>query len=182
MKICRINKKDEIFKEKVNLEKENSKGFTCNCDNKVQIEEKFFWTKDEKEIYFESSHSKEENNFFVKAKKHEEHKNDNFYSKTKHNEQPPDQFLSLLIKKKEESNGSESICSSDSNEIGKNSFDLSEFCALCEKKNEKEKHKHGPGCGHSIITHKGHIDYIVEGILHYPHEEHCDDHGKIVFI
>ena len=188
----KIQSRNEIFKEKVNLEenikieaKENSHVFTCNCDNKLQFEEKFFWAKDENEKYFENSHSKkekEQKNSFMNDKYHEEHKNDKFFSKVKNNEQQTDQFFSLIIKKKDESNESESNCSSDSNAIGKTSFDLSEFCALCEKKNENEKHKHGPGCGHSIINHKGHIDYIVEGILHYPHEEHCDDHGKIVFV
>ena len=27
--------------------------------------------------------------------------------------------------------------------------------------------------------HAGHIDYIVNGVLHFPHADHCDNHGKI---
>lgn len=58
---------------------------------------------------------------------------------------------------------------------------FSEFCLLCRRKPQPAKHVHGPGCGHSIISHQGHIDYIVEGTLHFPHDEHCDDHGRVAF-
>lgn len=78
---------------------------------------------------------------------------------------------------------SDSLSSSEIKFHDKNCLILSDFCKLCEKKKQNdEKHKHGPGCGHSIVNHKGHIDYIVEGNLHFPHEEHCDDHGKIIFV
>jgi len=40
-------------------------------------------------------------------------------------------------------------------------------------------HKHSPECGHIPIKHGDHIDYIVDGILHHPHGNHCDDHGPI---
>ena len=30
-----------------------------------------------------------------------------------------------------------------------------------------------------MITHAGHIDYIVGNVLHYPHGDHCDFHGII---
>ena len=40
-------------------------------------------------------------------------------------------------------------------------------------------HQHGPGCGHEAVPHGGHLDYLVEGRLHHPHGEHCDDHGAI---
>jgi hypothetical protein len=40
-------------------------------------------------------------------------------------------------------------------------------------------HEHGPGCGHEAIPHGGHIDYLVEDHLHYPHGDHCDDHGPV---
>lgn len=40
-------------------------------------------------------------------------------------------------------------------------------------------HVHGPGCGHEAIQHGDHIDYIVDGRLHHPHGDHCDDHGPV---
>jgi hypothetical protein len=40
-------------------------------------------------------------------------------------------------------------------------------------------HKHGPGCGHDAIPHGDHIDYVVGGHLHHPHNGHCDDHGAM---
>ena len=36
-----------------------------------------------------------------------------------------------------------------------------------------------PNCGHEKIPHGDHIDYLVTGHLHHPHDGHCDDHGKI---
>src|ERR1700757_5139828 len=40
-------------------------------------------------------------------------------------------------------------------------------------------HKHGPGCGHEAVPHGDHIDYLVNGHLHHPHDGHCDDHGAV---
>ncbi|MGQ9650873.1 MAG: hypothetical protein ACUVXJ_12240 [Phycisphaerae bacterium] len=40
-------------------------------------------------------------------------------------------------------------------------------------------HAHGPGCGHEAVPHGDHKDYLVEGRLHHPHGDHCDDHGPI---
>lgn len=40
-------------------------------------------------------------------------------------------------------------------------------------------HTHGPNCGHEPVPHGDHIDYLVGGHLHHPHEGHCDDHGAI---
>lgn len=48
--------------------------------------------------------------------------------------------------------------------------------------NITKNHIHGIGCGHSIIFHKGHIDYLVDDNLHHPHNEHCDDHGNILLV
>eukprot|EP01017_Pseudomicrothorax_dubius_P042550 TRINITY_DN6963_c0_g1_i1.p1 TRINITY_DN6963_c0_g1~~TRINITY_DN6963_c0_g1_i1.p1 ORF type:complete len:261 (-),score=39.82 TRINITY_DN6963_c0_g1_i1:114-896(-) len=45
---------------------------------------------------------------------------------------------------------------------------------------EHIEHIHNKGCGHIFIYHNGHIDYIVEGRLHHPHTDHCDDHGAVV--
>ena len=41
------------------------------------------------------------------------------------------------------------------------------------------KHVHGPGCGHEAVPHGDHIDYLVAGHLHHPHDGHCDDHGPV---
>ena len=40
-------------------------------------------------------------------------------------------------------------------------------------------HTHGDGCGHEAVPHGDHVDYLVEGRLHRPHEDHCDDHGRL---
>jgi hypothetical protein len=40
-------------------------------------------------------------------------------------------------------------------------------------------HVHGPGCGHEEVPHAGHACYVVEGRLHHPHGDHCDDHGPV---
>jgi hypothetical protein len=40
-------------------------------------------------------------------------------------------------------------------------------------------HVHGPDCGHEVVPHGDHLDYLVEGHLHHPHGGHCDDHGEL---
>jgi len=40
-------------------------------------------------------------------------------------------------------------------------------------------HKHGPDCGHQAVPHGDHVDYLVDGHLHHPHNGHCDNHGKV---
>lgn len=40
-------------------------------------------------------------------------------------------------------------------------------------------HEHGPGCGHEAVPHGDHVDYLVDGHLHHPHQGHCDDHGPL---
>jgi len=52
---------------------------------------------------------------------------------------------------------------------------------LCEH-TKNLKHKHGPHCEHIPVYHAGHIDYIVDGRLHHPHGDHCDDHGPIQIV
>src|SRR5262245_28686245 len=37
-----------------------------------------------------------------------------------------------------------------------------------------EEHMHGPRCGHDAVPHGDHVDYLVEGHLHHPCDEHCD--------
>jgi len=41
------------------------------------------------------------------------------------------------------------------------------------------RHVHGPTCGHEAVPHGNHVDYLVEGRLHYLHDGHCDDHGAL---
>jgi hypothetical protein len=42
-----------------------------------------------------------------------------------------------------------------------------------------DSHRHGPDCGHEAVPHGDHVDYLVDGRLHHPHEGHCDDHGPV---
>lgn len=44
------------------------------------------------------------------------------------------------------------------------------------------KHRHSDICGHPMIYHDGHIDYIVGNQLHHVHGDHCDDHGVVYII
>jgi hypothetical protein len=34
-------------------------------------------------------------------------------------------------------------------------------------------------CGHPAVPHGDHVDYLVDGRLHHPHADHCDDHGAL---
>ena len=43
----------------------------------------------------------------------------------------------------------------------------------------EKAHIHGPGCGHERVPHGNHFDYLVDGQLHHPHGNHCDDHGPV---
>lgn len=43
----------------------------------------------------------------------------------------------------------------------------------------EKDHVHGPGCGHPAVPHGDHVDYLVDGHLHHPHQGHCDDHGRV---
>ena len=49
------------------------------------------------------------------------------------------------------------------------------FC----RETKEYHHFHGSFCEHLRIVHNGHVDFIVDGHLHFPHEGHCDDHGRI---
>lgn len=40
-------------------------------------------------------------------------------------------------------------------------------------------HKHGPNCGHEVIPHGDHQDYLVGDHLHHFHSGHCDHHGHV---
>ncbi len=47
------------------------------------------------------------------------------------------------------------------------------------KQQHDDAHRHGPVCGHEAVPHAGHMDYLVNGRLHHPHGDHCDDHGPV---
>lgn len=38
------------------------------------------------------------------------------------------------------------------------------------------------GCGHALVPHGDHFDYLVDGRLHHPHGDHCDDHGPLAVV
>jgi hypothetical protein len=41
---------------------------------------------------------------------------------------------------------------------------------------------HDKVCGHEIVPHGDHMDYLVNGRLHHVHGNHCDDHGPVELI
>ncbi|MDR8524095.1 hypothetical protein [Shewanella fidelis] len=46
----------------------------------------------------------------------------------------------------------------------------------CSHTHKHENHTHSNHCGHTAIRHEGHVDYLVNGKLHHPHGDHCDEH------
>ncbi len=44
----------------------------------------------------------------------------------------------------------------------------------------ESEHVHGPSCGHPAVPHGDHLDYLVNGHLHHPHNGHCDHHGAVI--
>jgi len=40
-------------------------------------------------------------------------------------------------------------------------------------------HQHSELCGHETVPHGDHLDYLVNGHLHHPCADHCDNHGPI---
>jgi hypothetical protein len=43
----------------------------------------------------------------------------------------------------------------------------------------RDAHQHGNNCGHEAVPHGDHVDYLVDGHLHHPHDGHCDNHGNV---
>lgn len=41
---------------------------------------------------------------------------------------------------------------------------------------------HSEECGHELVPHGDHMDYLVDGRLHHVHGEHCDDHGPVELV
>ncbi|MBT2583211.1 hypothetical protein [Planococcus sp. ISL-109] len=42
--------------------------------------------------------------------------------------------------------------------------------------------KHDSDCGHELVPHGDHVDYLVNGRLHHVHDGHCDDHGPVELV
>lgn len=43
-------------------------------------------------------------------------------------------------------------------------------------------HAHAEACGHEVVPHGDHLDYLVDGRLHHVHDGHCDDHGAVAVV
>ncbi len=41
---------------------------------------------------------------------------------------------------------------------------------------ERHTHEHGPDCGHDVVPHGDHVDYVHDGHRHAPHGAHYDEH------
>ncbi|GAE24658.1 unnamed protein product [Halalkalibacter wakoensis JCM 9140] len=41
---------------------------------------------------------------------------------------------------------------------------------------------HDSDCGHELVPHGDHMDYLVNGRLHHVHGDHCDDHGPVELV
>jgi len=41
---------------------------------------------------------------------------------------------------------------------------------------EGHEHRHGTNCGHRLIEHDGHTDYLHDGCMHHLHDGHVDEH------
>jgi hypothetical protein len=48
--------------------------------------------------------------------------------------------------------------------------------AVCKKVSCSCDHN---GCGHPRVPHGDHVDYLSQGTLHFRHDGHCDDHGRL---
>lgn len=170
----------EMYFNSDEKETKKSRFFNYNSQN---ISQNLFWKEE-----IEDKNFFEQNNYEILKNETKEFFEENpllIEKKQKGNLQIKDEKTDLSMENVLQSHvlkDNELMHSDKCSELGKKSVCLTQFCTLCEKKRGIYKHKHGPGCGHSIIQHKGHIDYIVEGILHYPHEKHCDDHGRIIFL
>jgi zinc transport system permease protein len=41
---------------------------------------------------------------------------------------------------------------------------------------ERHEHEHGVNCGHPVVEHDNHVDYLHDGHRHAPHQGHYDEH------
>jgi len=49
----------------------------------------------------------------------------------------------------------------------------------CNPIESQSGHVHGPECGHELVPHGDHFDYLVDGRLYHQHGDHIDDHGPV---
>jgi zinc transport system permease protein len=42
---------------------------------------------------------------------------------------------------------------------------------------ERHEHEHGPNCGHQVMEHDNHVDYLHDGHRHAAHQGHYDEHS-----
>lgn len=42
--------------------------------------------------------------------------------------------------------------------------------------------QHNEDCGHELVPHGDHYDYLANGRLHHVHVDHIDDHGSVEVI
>src|SRR4051812_18718546 len=40
-------------------------------------------------------------------------------------------------------------------------------------------HVHGDSCGHRVVSHDDHLDYLHDGHWHAPHNGHYDEHPNL---
>jgi hypothetical protein len=72
----------------------------------------------------------------------------------------------------------------DSNQVEEHTIEVtgqnpSDCTPSHECSGHDKEHIHGPNCGHEAVPHGNHTDYLVDGHLHHPHGDHCDDHGTL---
>lgn len=67
----------------------------------------------------------------------------------------------------------------DEHSIDETSANKSECTPAHSCSGHSIEHSHGKDCGHEAVPHGDHVDYLVNGHLHSPCEDHCDDHGII---
>lgn len=51
--------------------------------------------------------------------------------------------------------------------------------AAHEHEDGDEHHMHGPGCGHALVPHRDHTDFLVGDELHHQNDETCELHGRV---
>lgn len=51
--------------------------------------------------------------------------------------------------------------------------------ARAHREAEPHEHEHGPGCGHPVVAHEDHVDYLHDGHRHAPHAGHYDEHDLL---
>lgn len=47
---------------------------------------------------------------------------------------------------------------------------------LPHEETPEHAHVHGPGCGHRVVEHGDHVDYVHDGHRHVQHADHYDEH------